>query len=403
MLKGRTSSFNGKGTLGETSGGADPRAQNIDLDVLKADMASVDAELLSTDTIAGNSAELEGEHVNEVPMSLLNSRVALLAVASTYGTLGVICRYLFLQPEPLSVSMLSLIRVSMAAIIFLPVLWRSLPWSRTTRASGRPPAVTRPGFWLAVLDLAVCNASGMALVNFGLLYTDATHVSFLLQTSVCMVPILSFITKEEVPWSTWLACLICFCGVVLLSVDFHVLMSALSPAGGFSHLGDSLKLGKGDFLCLASAFSFALYTFRNSVYAKRGFPASSLQAWKTVILCLFYSIWLGFDLFNLPGGGHGVGQLALLWPGWRDVGAWMLLGFSALIPGAWADTMQAKSQAAMPASEAAIILATDPLWTALFASIFLHEILTLGSWFGGGLIVCAGLVAVIRPSKQKSS
>ena len=46
-----------------------------------------------------------------------------------------------------------------------------------------------------------------------------------------------------------------------------------------------------------------------------------------------------------------------------------------------------------PATEAALIFSSEPLWAALFASIFLGESLTLNSGIGGLVILAGCLVA----------
>jgi drug/metabolite transporter (DMT)-like permease len=74
---------------------------------------------------------------------------------------------------------------------------------------------------------------------------------------------------------------------------------------------------------------------------------------------------------------------------------WIGLG-----PGALAAFLQARGQAAVPASQAQLIYATCPLWTTLVARLTLDardEAMGLVAWAGAGLMLGASLLASMGP------
>lgn len=51
----------------------------------------------------------------------------------------------------------------------------------------------------------------------------------------------------------------------------------------------------------------------------------------------------------------------------------------------------------MSSSEAAVLLATEPLWAAVFASFLLHETMGVEDIVGGALIIAACLTNTVKP------
>lgn len=55
--------------------------------------------------------------------------------------------------------------------------------------------------------------------------------------------------------------------------------------------------------------------------------------------------------------------------------------------------MQTKGQAAVPATEAAILYAAQPLWAAVIATLVLGETMGLAGMFGAAMIVIGTIVS----------
>jgi drug/metabolite transporter (DMT)-like permease len=53
-------------------------------------------------------------------------------------------------------------------------------------------------------------------------------------------------------------------------------------------------------------------------------------------------------------------------------------------------------------AEASVILATEPLWAALFAALWLSESFGINDYVGGALIVAACLANALKPSDFSS-
>jgi drug/metabolite transporter (DMT)-like permease len=204
------------------------------------------------------------------------------------------------------------------------------------------------------------------------LTTESARASFLTQTSVVMTPVLSALAGQRVHWPVWVACGLAMAGLILISDDEGVLLS----------------FGPGDFLLLAGAFCWSCYLFRLSSVGD-SFDEVRLQGVKTFILAILYSIWYI---------GASIQSEVLLWPGWTNAYAWLLLFYSAVGPGAFADIIQQMGQATVSASEANVILSLEPVFTAILALFLLGEATTLLEGFGGCMIIAASLVSSYQVS-----
>jgi drug/metabolite transporter (DMT)-like permease len=76
-----------------------------------------------------------------------------------------------------------------------------------------------------------------------------------------------------------------------------------------------------------------------------------------------------------------------LWPGFVSGAAWAALAYSALVPGALADVLQARAQTKVSAAEASVLLAAEPLWTALLGAACLGERMGGRGWAGAALLL----------------
>ena len=79
-------------------------------------------------------------------------------------------------------------------------------------------------------------------------------------------------------------------------------------------------------------------------------------------------------------------------------GAWtpralLVVAYCALVPGALADVLQQRAQAAIHAAEASIVLSSEPIWAALLAAPVLGEGLTARVGGGGALIFAGAALA----------
>jgi drug/metabolite transporter (DMT)-like permease len=113
---------------------------------------------------------------------------------------------------------------------------------------------------------------------------------------------------------------------------------------------------------------------------------------KTTALAMMYTTWLFFSAWRsfTTGGWEAV---AGLWLGWQNLTAWALLIYSAIGPGAVADVLQQNGQKEVSASEANVILCSEPIFTAALAFLIAGETTTATENAGGALVVLAAILA----------
>lgn len=323
------------------------------------------------DGAAMNSGDGEGDSGGPNVLKLFASgEVQLLVCAALYGSLTVAFRLLYSLDGPPAASMASFVRGVLAAACFIPAIMQ------------KPGAKEKPknaAFWFAAAELAWWNLGAQGLQNVGLMYTEASRASFLTQTSVVLTPVLSIFAGEKVGGNVWGACVLALIGVVTIARA----ESGAAAAAATSAIGG---INFGDLLCLAGAASWSMYILRLTRFAQLGVPAIALQAWKTIILGGFYGLWACYDAFYAGGFGP-------LWVGATSIAAWAILAYSAVGPGAVADVMQNQAQEKVKASQANVILSSEPLMAALLGVLILGETLPLAAAGGGLLIVLASLIA----------
>jgi len=264
----------------------------------------------------------------------------------------------------------------MAALCFLPYVWRvrrSLP--------AQPRA-----FWAAASELALWNFLSQGLLNVALLYTDAMRVSFIAQTAIVLTPLIAACAGQAVRKTVWFGCALALCGVGLLASDGGAAATSAAASTGF-------RLSLGDALALGGAATSSLYIYRIGEMSKRGLSSDLTQAVKVAIIGALYVVWAVADGARLVSSGAAATWAAALWPGWRSGLAWAVLAYSALVPGALADVLQARGQTKVSAAEAQVLLGAEPLWTAVLGMALLGERLGRPGWAGAGLIVLAVLLA----------
>ncbi|CAJ1959701.1 unnamed protein product [Cylindrotheca closterium] len=327
-------------------------------------------------------------------------RAILCLVAFLYGTLNVSLRLIYQLDSPPTAAALSSTRGWLASVCFVPLLlWKqptagtsSTTTTTTTTTTSSDSSVmsgsadsegsssksTSSPIWMAGLELGLWNFLAQGLINVGLLSVGSARASFLTQTSVIMTPLLSIAAGQTVSKSVWVGCSLALGGLTILSGGGGGGMDSASSSSAL------LAFSSGDILILTGAFSWSLYLFRLSKIAPQ-FDEINLQAIKTTVLAMFYTIWLGVSLWQNPEG--------TTWA-WATNGvAWLALIYSAVAPGTVADILQQQGQKEVSASEANVILSLEPVFAALCAWLLLGETMSGLESVGGGLILLAALVA----------
>ena len=244
------------------------------------------------------------------------------------------------------------VRFVVAAVVMLVLFFRPvLQLGRTQMLRG--------------LLLGVVYGAGQLLQTWGLSLIAPSVSGFVTGMYVVFTPILAMVLlRHRMPGVVWLAVLLATAGLALLSLN-----------------GVSVDLGV--WLTLASALMYGLHIVGLGQWSRRGeaFGMSAVQMVAIAIVCL---------LATLP---HG----PTLPP---DRSAWLAVLYMALIAGAGAMLMQTWAQAHMPATRAAIVMTTEPVFAAAFAVAFGSDLLTWRMLVGGGLVLAAMYTVELMPRRD---
>ena len=242
------------------------------------------------------------------------------------------------------------VRFTVAAIAM--VLLFALPLRRLGRTS-----------LLRGLGLGVLYGLAQWLQTEGLARTSPSVSGFVTGMYVVITPILSLlIFRQRMPWSTWLAVLLATVGLGVLALN------------GFA-------IDAGVLLTLASAALYALHIVGLGHWSRPGdaFGMSAIQMVGIAAVCL---------LITVPHGGPTLPP---------DGAAWISVLYMALVAGALAMLVQTWAQAHMPATRAAIVMTTEPVFAAGFAVLLGVDALTPRMLGGGALVLAAMYMVELAP------
>lgn len=242
---------------------------------------------------------------------------------------------------------LTALRFSLAfaavALLFLPQL------RRTTRRTLRHAAV------LGLLLFGV-----FAFLLHGMETTTASNAGFLTSTTVVLVPLLNALLRRRPPE-----------GPIALGAGL-----ALGGIGLLSFQGGT-GFHSGDLLCLGGALCYACHILLTDRLTRRD-DALLLGVWQLGFTALYGA--LALLLFEPPTHPTSPAQ-------WAAV-----LGL-ALVCSAFGFVVQPLAQAHTTPEHTGLLFALEPVFAALFARLFLGEVLSTQGLLGAGLVLAGVLVA----------
>lgn len=217
--------------------------------------------------------------------------------------------------------------------------------------------------------LGVLYGLGQLLQTWGLALISPSVSGFATGMYVVFTPILAtLLLRQRMPATVWLAVGLATFGLALLSLN------------GFS-------VDLGVWLTLASALLYALHIVALGHWSRadEAFGLSAVQMAVIAWVCL------------LATAGHGGPTLP------PDRSAWIAVLYMALLASAGAMLMQTWAQAHLPATRAAIVMTTEPVFAAAFAVAFGSDILTSRMLCGGGLVLAAMYLVELMPRRELSA
>jgi len=243
------------------------------------------------------------------------------------------------------------VRFAIAALASGLLGWRHWRMSRRTLLQG--------------IALGLVYGTAQLVQTVGLAHTSASVSGFVTGLYVVVTPFLAaFLLRERIPRPTWLAVVLAAAGLGVLTLD----------------LSQGVSMGPGEALTLLSAVIYAVHIVAVDRWSD-GENSMSLTLVTLVVVgleCLVFALPGGVQA---PTGGHD----------------WLMMLHIALLAGAVPIFLQVWAQAVVESTTAAVLMAGEPVWAAVFAVALGGEHVTWQMLLGGGSMFAAMLLVTILP------
>jgi drug/metabolite transporter (DMT)-like permease len=294
------------------------------------------------------------------PGEALRADLVLVVVTAIWGSTFIVNRLAIETAPPL---LFVLARFALAAAILYLI------------ARGRPrtPNLVRDSAAVGLL-----LAAGIGCQVVGQLFTTASKAAFVTGLSVPLTPVAGYLMTRKRPSRENLA------GLLVAAAGFTVLTWPKDAISG---------VNTGDLLILVTAVSYAVLIVIVSETA-----ASHDVRWYSFGQIVFAAAGVGAARLALAPFLHGSGAFLAAEARPLVFGQTVVLSilWMALVATVVTFLAQTWAQARMPATHAAILFALEPVFTALFAALFLGERMTGRDWTGAALVLAGILVSELR-------
>ncbi|GLS32188.1 EamA-like transporter family protein [Mesorhizobium albiziae] len=252
------------------------------------------------------------------------------------------------------------LRFSVAALSMLPFALRE-----TSRAEQALSVAN----WRVFAFIGVLLFGGMAAQQTGLMTTTVTNSGFLTGLYVVMVPLLAVTLFRQSPHpAVWPAALLALAGIWFLSG------------------GEIGALTVGDWLTVLCAVFWALQLIFIARHASRtGRPVTLAVVQFAVCGVLGLAVAFSFETVDWSAVRHAAPEIL----------------FTGIFSGGIAFTLQAVGQRYTTAPQAAIFLASEAVFAALFGIWLLGERLPASGFLGCALILAAILIVELAPTIRR--
>jgi drug/metabolite transporter (DMT)-like permease len=276
--------------------------------------------------------------------------LGLLAMTAVWGSTFVLIKDVIAR---MPVVDFLAVRFAIAALVMLALFHRQV-------------ARLGPGLlWRGAL-LGLLYGAGQLLQTWGLALISPSVSGFATGMYVVFTPILAAVLlHQRLRATVWLAVLLSTAGLALLSLH-------------------GLEVNAGVWLTLASALLYALHIVALGRWSRadQAFGLTAVQMAVIALVCL------------LATAPHG----PVLPP---DRAAWLAVLYMALVAGAAAILVQTWAQAHLPATRAAIVMTTEPVFAAAFAVALGADTLSWRMLAGGLLVLAAMVLAELQPRRLR--
>lgn len=294
------------------------------------------------------------------PREALRADLVLVVVTAIWGSTFIVNRIAIDTTPPL---VFVILRFALAAAVLYAI------------ARGRPatPHLVRDSAAVGLL-----LAAGIGFQVVGQLFTTASKAAFVTGLSVPLTPVAGYLLTRKKPSRENLA------GLVVAAAGFAVLTWPRDVVSGPN---------TGDLLILVTAVSYAVLI----VIVGETAPSHDVR-WFSFGQVVFAAIGVGVVRLGLAPFIHGSGAFlaAEARPFVLDRTVLLCLLWMALVATVATFLAQTWAQARMPATHAAIMYALEPVFTALFAALFLGERMTGRDWAGAALVLAGIVVSELK-------
>jgi drug/metabolite transporter (DMT)-like permease len=294
------------------------------------------------------------------------------------------------EPESAAGPSALLANVARAGVLALTILWATnFPVIKGIYQSGLTPpdyAVLRFSLAAAALvplarwdnrELLIGSAQCGMWVSAGymtqavaLTTASANKGAFICACQVIFVAMLNAVQRRQFVPRTWIAALLAVSGV------------------GMLELAGPVEPELTDLWCLGMPICFGMgYVRLEELMEHYPRDARTVSALKVAVVGATALLWC-LARAIASGNGFAVVATRLMSPSLP----WLSLLYTGLITTAGAILVESYAFKYVPATDAAVILATEPLWAALFSAWFLGETLTATDVLGGALVIGACIV-----------
>lgn len=276
--------------------------------------------------------------------------IALLAIAIVWGVTFTVTKETLQDIEPESFMFWRFLAASV--LLLIPALFRRELSVSVVRGGGLLGALVFLGYWTQTR---------------GLLYTTPSKSAFLTGLAVVLVPFLDrAVFKQRVSARATTGAIVATAGTTILVGDV------------------ATGLGLGEALTLICAVCFALHMIVAAKVSRR-FPPFGLAAVQIAIVAIASFPLIAFN----PA------------PRWSREVVLVVLG-TAVVNTAAAFCILMWAQARVTATQAAIILAFEPVAAALSSTFYYRELVTWQLLSGGGLIIVAMIMSQLPDSRTRT-
>ena len=330
----------------------------------------------------------------------LAPRILLLAVAFGYGTNFPAGR---LMNDAIPAAAATSGRFTLAALALSPYVRRLRP------------SLILPSILCGCLDAVGYCSQSVALVD-----TPAARVSFLGALTVLIIPSITFFFDGRRPTlASLLAALLCLSGVGLLELGgAETVTDAAATAGGLA-AGDAwavlqaLGFGASFYLIERMMTDGATSTMDGKDGKSLPMEPSAdddqslpITATITATVAAFAGLWATCDGFGLGPlqGSASAGWLldegsraAYTLPGVLGTPVGPAIAWTGVVTTALTRIGETRGLARVCATDASVIIATEPLWASVLGVVLLGEVLAPNEIGGGALVMLAPIVGGSDP------